>query len=114
MNKDKKRKFQPSVSEYWEEFDDYLAAVAKRRMLIRWGAPGERLSISRVYDDTFRLDLRPVCDTCAKGDLLSYLNPFAGAARRQPKKAPRGHVRVIDLPEVSPLLPFPSKPDNGH
>ena len=49
---------------------------------------------------------------CAKGTLLSYLNPFAGAEQSQPRVA--GRRRVVDRPDMQQLFSFTQDPGHEH
>jgi hypothetical protein len=87
-----------------EVHDDSLV-IAELQEAIRNGDRYRRACFS-CLPDTWRAKSSPPPGIASRGTLLAYLNPHARPALGTEER-PRRRRRVVDRPDLGPLLPFP-------
>ena len=92
----------PAVVAY---VDDDALLVAQAVETVRGGVEAATLTLGHL-PQTWRQDMDPSKPTLTRGDLLAYLNPFAGMAPSAEEPKVGATSRVLDRSDMQILLPF--------
>ena len=89
------------------QVDDDSLVVAELEEAVHDGRRFKRVCF-RCLSDTWRAKSSPPPGITSRGALLAYLNPHARPAL-DVEDRPRGRRRVVERPDLQPLLPFPDR-----
>ena len=89
------------------EVPDDSLVVAELEEAVRDGRRFKGASFS-CLPDTWRAESEPAPSTASRGALLAYLNPHSRRGLHTERRPP-GRRRVVERPDIQPLLPFSDK-----